>query len=123
MLRKAISFLVFGTMSLACLQAETRNIFLLAGASSHGQGEHEFRAGCLLLARCLASVPQIEVTVVSNGWPADDGILRKANAILLYADGGDAHPAIKPDRIKLLDELAAKGVGIGAAHYGVEVPV
>ena len=29
---------------------------------------------------------------------------------------------IKPDRLKLLDAMAARGVGIGAAHYGVEVP-
>ena len=29
---------------------------------------------------------------------------------------------IKPDRLKLIVALAAKGVGLGFAHYGVEVP-
>ena len=26
------------------------------------------------------------------------------------------------DRLKVIDELAAKGVGLGLAHFGVEVP-
>jgi hypothetical protein len=110
---------------LACVFTATaadKSIVLCAGSRSHGRGEHEFRAGCLLLADCLNRVPGIHATVASNGWPENPDILRSADAILLYADGGSGHPAIKPERLKLLDELAAKGVGIGAAHYGVEVP-
>jgi len=102
--------------------AADKSIVLCAGSRSHGRGEHEFRAGCMLLADALNKIPGIRATVVSNGWPEDVSILKSADAILLYADGGDGHPAIKPDRLKLLDELAARGVGIGAAHYGVEVP-
>lgn len=102
--------------------AADRHAVLIAGTVSHGRGEHEFRAGCLLLARCLETVPGLRVTVVTNGWPSDASVLRSADAVVIYADGGDGHPAIKPDRLKLLDELAARGVGIGAVHYGVEVP-
>ena len=32
------------------------------------------------------------------------------------------HPAIQKNRAKLIDGLANKGIGIGCAHYGVEVP-
>lgn len=99
-----------------------KNILLIAGVPSHGKGEHEFRAGALLLAEALNQIPGIKASVASNGWPSDVTALRSADAILLFADGGDGHPAIRPERLKLLDELAAKGVGIGAAHYGVEVP-
>lgn len=99
-----------------------KQILLIAGVASHGPGEHEFRAGSLLLSDCLNKVPGIHATVASNGWPSDESLLRSADAILLYADGGGGHPAILPDRMKLLDELAKKGVGIGTAHYGVEVP-
>lgn len=102
--------------------AADREIVLCAGRPSHGRGDHEFRAGCLLLADCLNRLPGYHATVVSNGWPADVSVLREADAILLYADGGDGHPAIRQERLQLLDELARKGVGIGAAHYGVEVP-
>ncbi|MBN8247031.1 MAG: ThuA domain-containing protein [Verrucomicrobia bacterium] len=102
--------------------AADKQILLIAGARSHGAGEHEFRAGALLLAEALNRVPGYHATVASNGWPADPKALESADAVLLYADGGDGHPAIRPDRLKQLDALAARGVGIGAAHYGVEVP-
>ncbi|HAB17839.1 MAG TPA: ThuA domain-containing protein [Verrucomicrobiota bacterium] len=113
--------LAMGLLSLGQVLAE-KNIVLVAGKVSHGRGEHEFRAGALLLAEALNQVPGIRASVASNGWPAEVSILKSADAILLFADGGDGHPAIKPERLKLLDDLAAKGVGIGAAHYGVEVP-
>jgi len=38
-------------------------------------------------------------------------------------DGGGRHPAIQPERLKFLGELMSKGVGLGCAHYAVEVPV
>lgn len=104
------------------LQAEPKKIVLLAGSRSHGPGEHEFRAGCLLLAHALENHPEVQVTVVSNGWPADPSVFSGAAAVVTYADGGSGHPVIQPDRIKLLDQLASHGVGIGAMHYGVEVP-
>ncbi|HTI70413.1 MAG TPA: ThuA domain-containing protein [Candidatus Limnocylindria bacterium] len=104
------------------LRAANKEIVLIAGSPSHGVREHEFRAGCLLLGDCLNQMPGVHATIASNGWPQDPSILEKADAIFVYCDGGDAHPAIKPDRMKLLDGLAAKGVGIGMAHYAVEVP-
>lgn len=118
---KRFAVLLLAVLAALSVHAD-KSIVLIAGSPSHGKGEHEFRAGCILLAECLNKVSGIQATVVSNGWPEDVSILRSANAILIYSDGGTAHPAIKPDRLKLLDELAAKGVGIGAAHYGVEVP-
>ncbi len=118
---KLLPLLLISVLTIQNLLAD-KSIVLVAGVPSHGKGEHEFRAGAILLADALNHIPGIKATVASNGWPADPSILKTANAILLFADGGDGHPAIQPDRLKLLDELAAKGVGIGAAHYGVEVP-
>ena len=102
--------------------AEPKKIVLVAGSVSHGKGEHEFRAGCLLLKDCLDTVPGVTTVVVTDGWPADVSVFQDAAAILIYADGGDGHPFIKPDRLRLIGELMNKGVGLGAAHYGVEVP-
>jgi type 1 glutamine amidotransferase len=118
---KRVFFLMLAALAMSAARAD-KNIVLVAGTPSHGNGEHEFRAGALLLADELNRVPGIHASVVSNGWPADVSILQSADAILLFADGGSGHPAIRPERLKLLDQLAAKGVGIGAAHYGVEVP-
>ena len=59
---------------------------------------------------------------MSNGWPSDVSLLKSADGIVVFSNGGQSHPAIKPDRLKLMNELSARGVGIGTAHYGVEVP-
>jgi hypothetical protein len=108
-----------------------KRIVLIAGRPSHPPGMHEFRAGALLLQKALSSVPGVTVSVYDMGWPAkevdgkrvdDSALLDGADAILIFADGGKGNPAIQGDRIQVLEALAAKGVGLGFAHYGVEVP-
>jgi type 1 glutamine amidotransferase len=113
------SFLV-ATCLLA--QAAEKQVILIAGKQSHGPGDHEFRAGSLILQKCLNRVPGVSAVVYSNGWPHVENALEKADAVLIYADGGAGHPALKPERLKIIDELAKKGIGIACAHYGVEVP-
>ncbi len=102
--------------------AADKKIVLVAGGRSHGPGEHEFRAGCLLLKGCLDKLPGLSSDVYSNGWPKDAAAFDGADAIIIYSDGGDGHPAIQGDRLKMLDELMKKGVGLGCIHYAVEVP-
>src|SRR5262245_44884663 len=92
---------------LTTLSAE-KKIVMLTGSPSHGLRKHEYRAGCLLLQKCLTSVPHLTVTVVSNDWPADTSVFERADAIFLFATGGDAHPAIRPKRLKVLNELMKK---------------
>ena len=64
---------------LACisLQAAEKHIVLIAGKPSHGPGEHEFRAGSLLLKKCLDQVPGISSVVYSNGWPNVENALKR----------------------------------------------
>tara|TARA_B100000676_G_scaffold289676_1_gene322434 strand:- start:285 stop:1166 length:882 start_codon:yes stop_codon:yes gene_type:complete len=102
--------------------AADKKILLIAGRPSHGPGDHEFRAGSLLLQKCLNQIKGIKAEVHDFGWPKDDAAFEGIDAVLIYADGGGGHPAIQKDRAKLIDGLAKKGIGIGCAHYGVEVP-
>jgi hypothetical protein len=106
----------------AAAPAADKQIVLLAGKPSHPPGMHEFRAGCLLLQKCLAETRGVSVTVYSNGWPHVEGALDGADAVVIYADGGGGHPAIKGDHKEVLGRLAKKGVGLGFMHYGVEIP-
>jgi hypothetical protein len=108
-----------------------KRIVLIAGKPSHPPGMHEFRAGCLLFQKALSSVPGITVQVYDGGWPSkmvdgarvdDSASLDNADAVLIFSDGGKGHPAIQGERMKVIDALAAKGVGLGFAHYAVEVP-
>ncbi len=117
---------VFWVAAILCVAGQSvsqaKTILLIAGKASHGPGDHEFRAGSLLLEKGLATVPGLHVLVASNGWPTDESIFEQVDAVLIYADGGGGHPAIQGDRMKRVDALAARGVGLGFAHYGVEVP-
>ncbi len=108
-----------------------KRIVLIAGKPSHPPGMHEFRAGSLLLQKALTGYPGVTVQVYDGGWPSkmvdgarvdDSAALDNADAVMIYADGGRGNPAIQGDHMKVLDALAAKGVGLGFAHYGVEVP-
>ena len=101
--------------------AADKKIVLIAGKPSHPSGMHEFRAGALLLQKCLTGVPGLNVTVYSNGWPEASSALEGADAVVIYADGGGGNPAIQRDHKKILGDLAAKGVGLGFMHYGVEI--
>jgi len=104
------------------LHAAEKKIVLIAGRPSHGPGEHEFRAGCLLFKKCLDAVPGVTSVVYSNGWPNRAETFDGADAVLIYADGGAGHPAIQGNHPQILAGLVAKGVGLGCAHYGVEIP-
>ena len=98
-----------------------KKIVFVAGSPSHGPGEHEHRAGCMLLAEQLnkCGLP-VEAVVTINGWPKEDSIFDGASAVVIYADGGDGHPAMK--HLDELKKMASSGVGIGCIHYGVEIP-
>src|ERR1044071_8208437 len=102
--------------------AADKKVVLVAGSRSHGAGEHEFKAGCLLLKKCLDQTSGVSSVVYSNGWPEDANAFKGADAIFIYADGGAGHPAIQGDRLKVLAPLMKNGVGLGCAHYAVEVP-
>ncbi len=101
---------------------ENKQLLLIAGTPSHGPGDHEFNAGVQLLAQCLKSVPNLEVTIQLNGWPKDEAIFDGKDGILMYMDGGANHPAVQEDRLAFLGALMKKGVGFMCAHYGVDVP-
>ena len=99
-----------------------KKIVLIAGKVSHGTGEHEFAAGCLLLKKCLDQVPNVKAVVSLGGWPKDESIFNGADAIFIYCDGGGGHLAIQSDHLQKLGALMKRGVGLGCAHYAVEVP-
>jgi trehalose utilization protein len=98
-----------------------KTLVLLAGAPSHGPGDHEFNAGVLLLEKCLKPVKGLETVVLKSGYPKDDSVLDTADGILCFADGGANHPLVREKRLERIGKLMAKGVGLMCAHYGVEV--
>ena len=102
--------------AVAGLPAAPADIVFLAGGRSHGPGEHEFNAGCQLLAKAIneQSGLGLKATVVS-GWPKDETILDGIKCLVIYADG----TSVVGKGWAKVDELAKKGTGIVFMHYAV----
>jgi type 1 glutamine amidotransferase len=105
-----------------------KKLVLVAGRPSHPPGAHEFRAGSMLLKKCLDdfvsrdAYPRLLTAVYTDGWPTDPTAFDNADAIFFFADGGGGHPVIQSNRLAQIDALAKRGVGVACLHYGVEVP-
>src|SRR5262245_1627125 len=89
--------------------ADTAKIVLVAGRPSHGPGDHEFNAGCKLMAKCLGELPGAEPVFVAGGWPEDESVFDNARAIVFFMDGGGGHPMISKDHLERLQKLMDKG--------------
>ena len=107
---------VLSIATLCTFQAmAARKIVFLAGGRSHGPGEHEFNAGCQLLAKALnESKLDIEATVI-NGWPQDESVLDGIKGLVIYADG----TSVVGKGWNKVDQLAKSGCGIMFMHYAV----
>lgn len=112
---------IFGMALALNAGAADKKVVFIAGPVSHGPGEHEHRAGCLLLQSCLANVPGVTSTVYSNGWPQDaEAAFKDVNTVVIYSDGGGGHPFLQGERLDQLGKLMKQGVGMVAIHYAVE---
>ena len=93
-----------------------KKILFLAGPPSHANGEHEFRAGCMLLADALnQSGLEVEAKVHWYGWPKDESIFEGVDACIIYADAGGR----LGKKVEFLDKKVKAGMGIMFMHYGV----
>jgi hypothetical protein len=63
----------------------------MAGRPSHPPRMHEFNAGVQLLAKCLQDCPLVKVDVLLNGWPKDERVFEKADAVIFYPKGPYPH--------------------------------
>ncbi len=99
-----------------------RTIFI-AGKPSHAPLQHEHRAGCLLLQKCLVDIPGVITKVYDNGWPTvlkdgkpvdDNTAFEGVDAIIIYSDGGSGHPALQGDHLQLLENSREAESGSGS---------
>ena len=108
--------------------AQVKKILLIAGAKSHGPGEHEYEKGVRLLKLCLDSSPNLHgysTEVITDGWPRDEKVFDNAATVLFYCDGSDhdeqAHPLLRDKHLETMQKLMDRGVGFVAVHYTVFV--
>ena len=117
------------SIRLRTFQAPPKKIILLAGAKSHGPGEHDYEAGLRLFQRALETspnAPKVKVELHPGGWPQDATTLDDADTIVLFSDGADhdpkAHPLLEGDRLRVLGRQMRRGCGLVALHYTLFLP-
>src|SRR5579862_1088072 len=101
----------------ALVAADNKAKILLIGQDlDHPRNTHTYLSDCELLAKCLRQTPGVE-TVVSNGWPKDDAVLKDVKALVLHNRLGGTVLFRGPQRHQV-EELLKQGVGITAIHWG-----
>ena len=101
---------------LSTATAQTTNIIFLAGERSHKSGEHEFNAGCQLLAKALNEQSGLDIhATVMNGWPEEESVFNGVDAVVIYSDG----TKVVSHGWEKADQLAKTGVGLMFMHYAV----
>lgn len=97
-------------------------VILLAGAPSNKPGQHEYFAGCNILAKCLRQTKGVWPVMVADGWPKNEAIFKNAKAIVSYMDAGDKLAWLAPERWEVVRQTLKSGAGFVAMHQSVEVP-
>lgn len=115
-----ILFCVLSALCVSALQGADKKVLLIAGPPSHGPGMHEHNAGVLLLQKCLAGVSGLKTEVTLGGWPQDAEAFNGVDAVIIFADGGPRHVALRNDNLAQLERVLSKGAGLGLLHYAVE---
>ena len=100
---------------------DKKKVLFLAGRDSHGPGQHEHKAGSLLLARCLnESSAGVTAQVATEGeWPEPWAGYDKPDTVVMYCDGYRGHLA--KNHQEKIQSLVDQGVGVACLHFGVEV--
>ncbi len=117
-----LAFLLIAPGAFAGTPDGKKKLVFIAGKPSHPPLMHEFRAGSMLLEKCLGNaVPGLVVERHDMGWVRDEKAFADADAVVIYADGGPGHPAIQGGHLEILRGLVKRGVGFGCMHFGVEI--
>jgi hypothetical protein len=102
--------------------AKLAKIVLLAGSPSNKAGQHEYFAGCALIADWLKQTPGTWPVLVADGWPKNERVLDGARGIVVYADGGPKLPFLESHRWEKMRKFMDAGVGLVMLHQAVDVP-
>lgn len=101
--------------------AKQTKIVLIAGSNAFKPGEHEYVAGCALLADLLKQTPGV-APVLALDWPKKPETLAGAKSVVMLFDGGDKHGLLKDDRLAQIQKLSDNGVGFVCLHQLCDVP-
>ncbi len=101
--------------------AQDKKVLFIAGAPSHGFGNHEHLGGSKILAQTLNEAAVGVNAMVVNGWPEDESVFDDVDAIVIFSNGGPNHHPLM-GRLDRFRDVMDRGVGLVNLHYAVEIP-
>lgn len=122
MFRRQWAALLLISLSAAPLRAEgPKRVLLLGQKRDHPPGSHEYMAGLGVLAKCLEGVPGLEPSIhrADEPWTEGPRLLKQADGLVLYLGQGARWEQTDPERLRALQDLAARGGGIVAVHWAI----
>ncbi len=113
--------LFVGTLiSSQTVQADTKAKVLFIGKNpDHPFGTHMYLHTCKMLAKCLEKHEGVE-TVISNGWPKDETVLKGVSTIVVYSTPAAEFLLDSPYRDQVIEKMDA-GVGLVTLHWASSV--
>lgn len=102
--------------------AKLTKIVLLAGSPSNKSGQHEYFAGCALMAKWLKQTPGVWPVIARDGWPQNEAIFKGAKCVVYYGDGGGKQPFLAPEHWPVFSKLMEQGTGLVLLHQAVDFP-
>ena len=101
---------------------EIKRVLLLGQSpDDHPPGTHEYLPGMKILARCLQNVPGLKVDVIraDGAWTDGPELIREADCVVLFLAEGAKWIHEDPRRLEAFAQLAARGGGLIALHWGM----
>ena len=113
------SVLVWSVLSAVnALSAAAPTVLFFAGPASHGWGSHQHPAGSHLLVHALKE-SGLDVSVeLTFDWPNRER-LNQCDALVIYADGWDRHPATQ--HLDDLENFMNHGGGLSVIHWATGI--
>lgn len=96
-------------------------IVLIAGSNYYKAGEHDYIAGCAVLADLLRQSPGV-APVLALDWPKKPETFAGARTVVFFFDGGDKHGVLKGDRVAEVQKLVEAEVGLVQLHQAADYP-
>lgn len=112
---------LMGAARLTAAEPAQNKIVLIAGSNYFKPGEHDYLAGCRLLADLLKQTPGVAPEVVAD-WPKKPDTLAGAKAVVFLFDGAEKHAALKADHAARIQKLIDSGVGLVQLHQTADYP-
>ena len=127
LLAQVVSVVLWGSLAVAEMPRQSGSSkpkkLLLIGQEpdGHARETHEYMAGMRILSKCLEGVEGLDVQLAygREPWPEGPELLRKCDGAFFFVSQGALWMQKDSRRYAAFTELAARGGGIGAIHWGI----